>query len=263
MPVIRKLRIANPRKSNARRPSVTRRSSRRRRRNQGSEGGELEIMTTNSSRRRRRATSSASTSAGSKSGRRRRRRNPLATASRSRSRRNPVFSARRRRGGRRRNPGGVAIAGYNGLALIKLGAGAAGGAIATRALTQMVLKDKNTGFMGYGVNFATALALGWVSAKFAGNEVAAGVLSGGIGSTIMRIWNDRVSQTSAAALSGLGDIDFSDDGLGAYLPQVSPTPVDRGGYYQVTPAGLPAGGTAAPAANGGGAVVPSRLARRF
>jgi hypothetical protein len=193
--------------------------------------------------------------------RRHRRHNRHHYRSRARNRRrsNPFMSTRSRRhrnyGGRRRrrNPG---IGGFSGTELLSLGLGAAGGAIGTRYLTQAILGDKNTGFMGYGTNLATAIALAWAAHKFVGREIAAGVVAGGIGSLLMRLWSEKVSLTSPTAMSGyLGDIDFSGDGLGAYIASGFPLPTVSGtqGNYLQIPAGASWGPAMAPA---GAAVAP-------
>lgn len=174
-----------------------------------------------------------------------------------RRRHNPFTRSKHHRGfrRRRRNP----IAGFAGADLLKLGLGAAGGAVGTRYLTQVVLGDKNTGAMGYGANIAAAIALAWAAAKFAGREVANGVAAGGLAAVILRLWSDKVSGSSAAALSGfLGDLEFSSDGLGAYINSSFPLPTVSGGNgnylsvpapYSYGPAGAPAGAALAPQAS--------------
>jgi hypothetical protein len=199
---------------------------------------------------------------------RRRSRNPFTRSSKAHR-----SSSRRRR----RNP----IAGFAGADLIKLGLGAAGGAVGTRYLTQVVLGDKNTGIMGYGGNVVAALALAYAAAKFAGREVASGVAAGGLAAVILRLWTDKVSGSSASALSGyLGDLEFSSDGLGAYISSGFPLPTVSGGNgnYLSTPApyswgpnGAPAGSSLAAGASAAPSVnvqpgVPaglSRFASRF
>ncbi len=88
-------------------------------------------------------------------------------------------------------------------------------AIATRAVVQGVLGDKNTGAMGYLANFA--VALGGAYGLFhltKSRSIAMGWAAGGAASTIQRIWSEKVSQTSPAPMSGLGDLDYSSNGLG-------------------------------------------------
>jgi len=242
MPTMRTVRLVNPHKRRRNRAS-SRTKSRHHRRRRNMTGGELFVMTNPHKKRRnshRRSRARA---------RNRRTRNPF-MASRSR---------RHRGNRRRRNP---SIGGFSGSELFKLGLGAAGGAIGTRYLTQVVLGDKNTGAMGYGGNLAAAIGLAWAAAKFAGPDIAKGVAAGGISALIMRLWSERVSQTSPAALSGyLGDLEFSSDGLGAYIDSSFPLPTVSGqnGNYLSVPAaaswgpyGAPSGAALAP----GGSAAP-------
>jgi hypothetical protein len=241
MPTIRTVRLVNPRKKRNRTHSSSSRRTRRRRNTLG--GGELFVMT-NPRRKRRNTRSQARNS------RRRRNRNPFMAT---RSRRHRNFGGGRRR---RRNPG---IAGFGANELFKLGIGAAGGAIGTRYLTQAVLGDNNTGATGYAANLAAAIALAWAAAKFAGPDIAKGVAAGGISALIMRLWSEKVAGTSPAALSGyLGDLEFSSDGLGAYITSGFPLPTvsaQNGNYLSVPssyswgPAGSPTGATLAPGAS--------------
>jgi len=235
---MRTVRLVNPRK----RPKRTHTSSsRRNRRKRNTTGGELFIMTNPHKKRSR------------NSRRRARARNRHVrnfSASRSRRHRNPC---RRRR----RNP---SIGGFTGNELFKLGIGAAGGAIGTRYLTQVVLGDKNTGAMGYGGNLVAAIALAWAAAKFAGPDISKGVAAGGISALIMRLWSEKVSGTSPAALSGyLGDLEFSSDGLGAYIDSSFPLPTVSGqnGNYLSVPAGASWGPYGAPS---GAALAPGASA---
>ena len=241
MPTIRTVRLVNPRKKRNRTHSSSSRHTRRRRNTLG--GGELFVMT--NPRRKRRNTRSRLREL------RARNRNPfMATRSR-RHHRN--FGGGRRH---RRNPG---IAGFGANELLKLGIGAAGGAIGTRYLTQAVLGDNNTGATGYAANLAAAIALAWAAAKFAGPDIAKGVAAGGVSALIMRLWSERVAGTSPAALSGyLGDLEFSSDGLGAYITSGFPLPTvsaQNGNYlslpagYSWGPAGSPTGTTLAPGAS--------------
>lgn len=171
-----------------------------------------------------------------------RRRNPFHGKARSR-RRNPIYRAKVYRR-RRRNPS-FAVAGYKPVDLLKLGASAAAGAVAARAITQVALKDKNQGLMGYGANILVSIALGYFGSKLS-QEVGVGLLAGGLGSTMQRIWDERVSNVSPAAqpqLSGLGDASYSDNGLGEYV---------NADWYQPTFMGpaAPAAGVPTPAPAG-------------
>lgn len=236
MPQIRTVRLVNPHKK--KRKKVSSRNRRPRKRNTLG-GGELLIMTNPKKKRNRR---------------------PRSRNARRRSRKsNPFVSTRSRRHSVRRRRSNPSIAGFAGSELVKLGLGAAGGAIGTRYLTQVVLGDKNTGGMGYAANIASAIALAYGAAKFAGSDIAKGVAAGGLASVILRIWNEKVSGTSPAALSGyMGDLDFSSDGLGAYISSGFPLPTvsgQNGNYLSVPagyswgPAGAPVGAGVAPGAS--------------
>jgi len=260
MPTMRTVRLVNPHKKRKNRThsSTSRRRNRRRRNTLG--GGELFVMT--NPRKKRRIY-----------------RRKSRAKNRSRRTKNPFFATRSRRHHKnyrrtRRNP--FSAGGMNASELFKLGIGAAGGAIGTRYLTQVVLGDSNTGVMGYGANLVAAIALAWGAAKFAGPDIAKGVAAGGISALIMRLWSEKVAGTSPAALSGyLGDLDFSSDGLGAYINSGFPLPTvsaQNGNYLSVPssyswgPAGSPSGAGVAPGASAAPSVTvqpgsPSGLSR--
>jgi hypothetical protein len=249
---IRRLRVANPHKrrhtrrrksktsvSKIRRASSNAVSRRRRKARRKSNPGEVTLMTKNPQKRRRSKRS------------RSRRRNPVVLMSRSRSRNRR--SSRKSSTRRRRNPSSLAVGGFNLKTIAVNGVAAAGGAIGTRGLTQMILREKNTGAMGYGANALVAVALGWGASKVAGKEIGTAVTVGGIAGLVLRYWSERISQTSPAAVSGLGDVDFSDDGLGAYintpfyLPSVSEP--NGNGYMSVSPVPSANAAGTAPASN--------------
>ncbi len=214
MPSVRRLRVVNPHKKRSRRN--------KRKRNTG--GGELLIMTNPRKRRSSRRRSRAK--------------------NRKASKRNPFMKRSFRRRGHRRNP---AIGGFNSSELVKLGVGSAIGSLGTGYVTQLALGDKNTGPMGYAATAAIAVGLAWGAKKIggAGDDLAKGVLAGGLGALLMRIYREQVSGTSPAALSGyMGDLDFA-NGLGRYDGQQFPTPFTYGG-----PQALPAGAVSAAAVAG-------------
>jgi hypothetical protein len=162
---------------------------------------------------------------------------------------NPSTGRRRRsfrRSGHRRNP---SIGGFSANELIKLALGGAGGTLATKYVTQLILQDKNQGPMGYGVMGAVAIALGWASNKFLGRDVATGVVVGGMSALVLRVFQEQVSGSTPASMSGLGDPDFA--GLGEYQAGTYPVP---GWSYGQPALPVPAG----PAAVAG---VPARAAR--
>ena len=144
----------------------------------------------------------------------------------------------------RRNP---QIAGFQANELVKLAVGAAGGAIGTKYLTQLVLQDKNVGATGYAVSALAAIALGWAAAKFAGREVATGVVAGGLSAVLLRIWQEQVS--GSMPMSGLGDSDM----LGLYGQGTYAAP-----FWSYGGGALPAAPTAALTMVTPGSVNPSK-----
>lgn len=237
--------LANPRKKKSRAKKVFRRKSpNRRRSNPGPVGGVLTIMGNPKRRKKRNPFKAAKRS-----------RRSYSYKAKSRRRRNP-FMHTRKRSHRRRNP--FSVAGKGVTSMLKLGVSAAGGAIGTRAITNMVLKEKNQGVFGYSANVIVALALGYGGGKFLGDEVGLGLMVGGLAATVQRAWDDKVSGvlpaaahavSAAAAQQGasippksLGDVSYSDDGLGRALlgEYVSASfPMTRYGAPSVAPA-LPA-----------------------
>src|SRR5271170_110819 len=197
MPTVRTLRLVNPRKKSHR--------SRNRKRNN------VLYVLTNPKRKASMA-------------HRRRSRSKNKSKSHSRKHRNPFLKRRR---GSRRNP---QILGLSAKQVIELGLGAAGGVIGAGYLSQMVLGGSNVGVMGYAADTVSTLVLAWVANKFASGDVAKGVLAGGIGAVIKRIWTDNVSGGSGS-VSGLGNLEFAGlGGLGVYKNQSFPLPTSSGQY---------------------------------
>lgn len=213
-------RLTNP----ARKRKSARRRSKARRIPNG--GGVLTIMSANPKRKSRSGRRTSRHSNPSMTMDRPRRR-----GSRGRRRSNPGFSSHRRHSFRRRNP---AVLGLGLMELIKLGAGAAAGGFGARAIPQAVLGSSNSGWMGYASNIVATFGLGWLANKFAGRDAALGVLAGGLSATGMRIWGDYAAPSApvaqAAAVSGMGDYQFSSNGLGWYSPQ--DVSQGRGGWYK-------------------------------
>jgi len=250
------IRIANPRRkarAKVAKKKVRRwKSPSRRKTNPGPVGGVLTLMANPKKRKKRNPWAKA------------RRRNAVPKAAKSRRRKNPTWIKmrnKRRNSGRRRNP--IAVAGKDPISMLKLGVSAAGGAIGTRAITNLALRSKNAGWLGYSVNIVVALGLGYLGGKMS-EEVGLGLMVGGLGSTAQRIWDDKVSGVlpaaaavvqSAAASAGasvpaksLGDVSYSDDGLGRallgeYVSASFPLDVIRGPYISSggTPSLPPAG----------------------
>lgn len=182
--------------------------------------------------------------------RRNSRRRRSSSKAKNRRSRNPFLKRRSSRRHSRRNP---SIGGFQSNELLKLALGSAGGAIGVKFLTQQILGDKNTGTMGYGVTAAVAVALGWAANKFAGKDVANGVIAGGLGALVVRYFQENIAGTSPAAMSGyLGDPDMSGMALGAYAGNSYAVPFN----YNGAPA-LPAGVQAA-VAQGAAARVAAR-----
>jgi hypothetical protein len=163
-------------------------------------------------------------------------------------RRNPFLKFGRKKHYRRhrRNP---SLGGFDLKSVLKLGAGAAVGGYATRKLTQTVLGASNTGAMGYVANAGMALALAWAAKKFMSGEIADGVLAGGMAATFLRIYSEKFSgvaqiaaaatgtQSPASGTSGLGDIEFSNDGLGMYIDGSGVALPGQTGTYVSVPEG--------------------------
>jgi hypothetical protein len=79
-------------------------------------------------------------------------------------------------------------------------------ALATRQIPQLVLAEKNTGVMGYGANFITALVATWAAGAFGGPAAGRGALIGGMVIVLDRVLSEQVSPISQyLSLSGVGD----------------------------------------------------------
>jgi hypothetical protein len=158
---------------------------------------------------------------------------------------NPAAVPRKRKNSRRRNPAWTRsqhrwrnyrrnpqFAGFSFLGLMKLGGGALAGGIGTRAMTSLVLRDKNTGPMGIGANVAMAALLTFLASKL-DSAVASGVAAGSLASIAQRVWDTWIvkvlpdgtgitaiapAQAKAANSNApaLGDVSYSGDGLGYY-----------------------------------------------
>lgn len=134
----------------------------------------------------------------------------------------------RRRG---RNP---AVAGFNTTELIKLAGGAAVGVVGSKYLSQMVLGGSNTGVMGVAAQAVATLALAWAANKFAGKDVATGVVAGGFGAIALSLISQYMG-TPGGSMSGLGDPlgyallgDFKPGSINTPALWNSPMPVTTG-----------------------------------
>lgn len=148
------------------------------------------------------------------------------------SRRNP-FAFRRRHHRSHRNP---EIAGFTVTQLMQLAAGGAVGVLGTKYVTQLALGSNNQGVVGYAGSAAVAIALAWAASKFAGREVATGVVVGGLSAIIVQVFQDNVGTSSMSGLRGLGDPDMVALGLGDYRLGTTPVPVEAYGAPPALPA---------------------------
>lgn len=128
---------------------------------------------------------------------------------------------------RRRNPFGV------DRSSITLAAWGVAGGIGAQALPAIVLPAQNTGFMGYGLNLISAIALKMAGDATMGKNAGDGMLMGGLIATGLRIVKDNFG----ASIPGLGAYWQS------YLPNF---PAASNPYGQMAnpmpPAALPAAG---------------------
>lgn len=135
---------------------------------------------------------------------------------RPRRRRNPrrgYFAARRRHSNPR---GGGRIFGL----LTKAGY-TIGGAVGTRALTQAILGQQNSGMMGYAANAAAAFILGMAGGKIFGKDAGQFITIGGFVGIVMRLIQEftQLGKVVNLQLSGLGDYSFAGvRGLGSFEP---------------------------------------------
>ena len=143
----------------------------------------------------------------------RKRRNMAAPKRRNRATKRNAAASRRNAGRRhhykemhhrrhhRRNPAGLG----KPMDWLFGGVGVIGGAVGARVLPQLA-GSANTGGMGYAMNLAATLGLGFVSHMFTHNPIiTAGVIAGGMAATLVRIVSDNTSYGSYLALSGVGD----------------------------------------------------------
>lgn len=117
-------------------------------------------------------------------------------------RKNPV-AADGRRGARRRNPSGILRKGTD---VLQAGFWVVVGLVLTRQIPQLVLKDKNTGVMGYVAGIVTAIASAWAASKVGGEKAALMAGAGGGAYVITRAAQENLNPFGKyLTLSGLGD----------------------------------------------------------
>lgn len=156
-------------------------------------------------------------------------------------RKNPALFAFRKKAKRirrRRNPSLLS----RPVNVLKSGAFALGGLIFVRQIPQMVLKDKNTGLMGYAANLVAVFIAAAGAGKFLGKEAGQAVGIGGGLYLANRIISENFSPIpKALALSGLGDAAAAGT-MGALVPASFAHPVARNadGSVIVPPAYLDA-----------------------
>lgn len=124
---------------------------------------------------------------------------------------------------RRRNPNLLS----RPVNILKQGALALGGLIFVRQIPQMVLKDKNTGILGYGANLLTIVIAATAASRFVGKDAGLAVGTGGSLYLANRIISENFSPIpKALALSGLGDAAAAGS-LGTLVPASFAHPVSR------------------------------------
>jgi len=119
------------------------------------------------------------------------------TVTRRRRRANPFM---KRRVMHRRNPGGKVMS------YVVSGAAVVGGAVGSKAVTQLVLGTKNTGATGYAGNAVATGLLGWLSHMvFRDKSISQMVIAGGIAQILVRFMSDQTPYGSYLSGAGLGD----------------------------------------------------------
>lgn len=119
-------------------------------------------------------------------------------AGRRRNRRAPVMRVTHRR---RRQSNPANVMGY-----VKAGAAVVGGAVGSKAATQLVLGASNTGIMGYFGNLVATLGLGWgAHIAFRDKLISQMVIAGGLAQIIVRVLTDQTPYGSVLANAGVGD----------------------------------------------------------
>lgn len=111
--------------------------------------------------------------------------------------------------------------------MLESGAYALGGLVATRQIPQLILKEKNSGWMGYLANAATAIAVAMAAGKFVGPRAGNAALIGGGAYLVDRVLTEKVSPVGQyLALSGVGDFKAAST-MGRVKPGYFPLPVQR------------------------------------
>lgn len=115
---------------------------------------------------------------------------------------------RHRRSGGRRNPFGLDVS------VVKDAGWAIVGGVGTRSLPEMVLPAQNSGWAGYGLNLASAVALSMLGGRFFGPQAGKAVLLGGVVGTGLRIFSEQFGKNLGEFASLAGDPGFNLSGYG-------------------------------------------------
>lgn len=239
MPEVRRLRVANLHQFKKRPSAKAATWSRPRRRN----SGVLTVLTGlagNPHRREVKSLSKTKKSRRSKGGKR--------IGGSGHRKGNPWHGGPKHRMGGKRRHRNPAMFGLRATDYLKLGAGAAVGAFASKAIPQLVLNTNNTGLYGYVAMAISTLGLTWAAQKWVSREMALGVAAGGTSALLLRLWQERVAGTSPAAnpsLTGLGDPDMSAAGIGMYASDLVNSQGTGGPYVPASFKGVPAATAAA------------------
>lgn len=133
---------------------------------------------------------------------------------------------------RHRNPLGIDSASFTG-AFFGLG-----GAVGTLAAPALVMSASNTGVVGYGMNFASALILKLLADSMVGKSQGDAVFTGGLVALGLRIARDQFPTAP---------------GLGAYWPSYFALPTSSNPYGQTLQSPYPQPALPVAAGAGGGA----------
>ena len=116
---------------------------------------------------------------------------------------------KRKRNGPRRSRSGAT--GGKLVRTLTMATAGAGGGIGTRALTQAVLGQRNSGMEGYAANAVTAFGLGWGAGKVFGKDVGTWVTVGGFIGIVLRAVGEytEIGKRVNLQLGGMGDYAFA------------------------------------------------------
>jgi hypothetical protein len=149
------------------------------------------------------------------------------------ARKNPFFARKAKKAARRhrtrKNPSVLGMS-FKPAEILKSGLFALIGLVITRQGTQALLKQRNTGWIGYLVNIGVSAASAIAVSKFVNRAAGAAVMLGGTMYVASRVLAEKFSPIgSVLSLSGVGDP--LAHGLGVIKPGyfVQPAIVDRSG----------------------------------